>query len=44
MGRGAELGILVSSAQAIETAGRIRTLALDKTGTLTSGTMTVLER
>ena len=43
VGRGAELGILVSSAQAIETAGRIRTLALDKTGTLTSGTMTVLE-
>ena len=43
VGRGAELGILVSSAQAIETAGRIRTLALDKTGTLTSGTMTVLD-
>ena len=43
VGRGAELGILVSSAQAIETAGRIRTMALDKTGTLTSGTMTVLE-
>ena len=43
VGRGAELGVLVSSAQAIETAGRIRTLALDKTGTLTTGTMTVLE-
>jgi len=43
VGRGAELGILVSSAQAIETAGRIRTLALDKTGTLTTGTMTVLD-
>jgi Cu+-exporting ATPase len=43
VGRGAELGILVKSAQAIETAGRIRTLALDKTGTLTTGTMTVLE-
>jgi len=42
-GRGAELGILVKSAQAIETAGRIRTLALDKTGTLTTGTMTVLD-
>ena len=42
VGRGAELGILISSAQAIETAGRIRTLALDKTGTLTTGTMTVL--
>jgi Cu+-exporting ATPase len=43
VGRGAELGILVKSAQAIETAGRIRTLALDKTGTLTTGTMTVLD-
>jgi len=43
VGRGADLGILVRSAQAIETAGRIRTLALDKTGTLTTGTMTVLE-
>ncbi len=42
VGRGAALGILVSSAQAIETAGRIRTVALDKTGTLTTGTMTVL--
>jgi P-type Cu+ transporter len=43
VGRGAELGVLISSAQAIETAGRIRTLALDKTGTLTTGTMTVLD-
>ena len=43
VGRGAELGILVRSAQAIETAGRIRTVALDKTGTLTTGTMTVLD-
>ncbi len=43
VGRGAELGILVSSAQAIETAGRIRAVALDKTGTLTTGTMTVLD-
>jgi len=43
VGRGAELGVLVKSAQAIETAGRIRTLALDKTGTLTTGTMAVLD-
>jgi Cu+-exporting ATPase len=43
VGRGAELGVLVKSAQAIETAGRIRILAVDKTGTLTTGTMTVLE-
>jgi P-type Cu+ transporter len=43
VGRGAELGVLIRSAQALETAGRIRTLALDKTGTLTTGTMTVLD-
>jgi Cu+-exporting ATPase len=41
VGRGAELGILIRSAQAIETAGRIRVLALDKTGTVTTGTMTL---
>jgi P-type Cu+ transporter len=43
VGRGAELGILVKSAQALESAGRIRLLVLDKTGTLTTGTMTVQE-
>jgi P-type Cu+ transporter len=41
VGRGAELGILVKSAQALESAGRIRRLVLDKTGTLTTGSMTV---
>jgi len=41
VGRGAELGILVKSAQALESAGRIRCLALDKTGTLTTGSMSV---
>jgi P-type Cu+ transporter len=41
IGRGAELGILVSSAQALETAGRVRVVVLDKTGTLTTGTMTL---
>ena len=41
VGRGAELGILVKSAQALESAGRIRTVVLDKTGTLTTGVMTV---
>jgi Cu+-exporting ATPase len=41
VGRGAELGILVKSAQALESAGRIRTVVLDKTGTLTTGIMTV---
>ncbi len=43
VGRGAELGILVKSAQALEPARRIRTVVLDKTGTLTTGTMAVHE-
>jgi P-type Cu+ transporter len=43
VGRGAELGILVKSAQTLESAGRIRRLVLDKTGTLTTGIMTVQE-
>jgi P-type Cu+ transporter len=43
VGRGAELGILVKSAQALESAGRIRAVVLDKTGTLTTGVMTVQE-
>ena len=41
IGRGAELGVLVKSAQALETAGRVRVVVLDKTGTLTTGAMTV---
>jgi P-type Cu+ transporter len=41
VGRGAELGVLVKSARALEAAGKIRTVALDKTGTLTAGAMTV---
>ena len=41
VGRGAELGILVKSAQALELAGRVRIVVLDKTGTLTTGVMTV---
>ena len=41
VGRGAELGILVKSAQALESAGRIQVVVLDKTGTLTMGIMTV---
>lgn len=40
-GRGADLGILVKSAQALESAGRIRIVVMDKTGTLTTGKMTV---
>jgi Cu+-exporting ATPase len=36
-GRGAELGILVKEARALETAGQITTVILDKTGTITIG-------
>ena len=42
-GRGAELGILVKNAQALEAAGRISVVIMDKTGTLTTGKMTVHE-
>jgi Cu+-exporting ATPase len=41
VGRGAELGVLIKSAQALESAGRIQAVVLDKTGTLTTGVMTV---
>jgi len=41
VGRGAELGVLVKSARALEAAAMIRVVALDKTGTLTVGAMTV---
>ncbi|MFA5083618.1 MAG: heavy metal translocating P-type ATPase, partial [Hydrogenophilaceae bacterium] len=37
LGRGAQLGILVRAAEALERAERLDTLALDKTGTLTEG-------
>ncbi len=40
-GRGAQLGILVSGPQALERLRRIDTVVLDKTGTLTTGRMTV---
>ena len=41
-GRGAEIGVLVKSAEALETLGKVRTVALDKTGTLTKGEMKVI--
>lgn len=36
-GRGAELGILVKDGEALERAGDVQTVLLDKTGTLTAG-------
>ncbi|HEY5997286.1 MAG TPA: heavy metal translocating P-type ATPase, partial [Candidatus Deferrimicrobiaceae bacterium] len=42
-GKGAELGILVRSGAALETAHKVRTVVLDKTGTITRGKPT-LER
>jgi Cu+-exporting ATPase len=43
VGRGAGLGILISSARALEAARKIRVVVLDKTGTLTAGAMTVTD-
>jgi P-type Cu+ transporter len=42
LGRGAQLGILVRSAEALERAEKLSLLALDKTGTLTEGRMALL--
>ncbi len=36
-GRGAQLGVLIRNATALENAGRLKTLIIDKTGTLTEG-------
>ncbi len=40
-GKAAENGILIKSAEALETLGKATTIVLDKTGTLTSGCMSV---
>ena len=40
-GRGAELGVLIRSGEALERARGIRTVVLDKTGTVTAGRPTV---
>lgn len=42
LGRGAQLGILVRSAEALERAEKLSLLALDKTGTLTEGRMALV--
>ncbi|MFP5068929.1 heavy metal translocating P-type ATPase [Pseudonocardia nantongensis] len=42
-GRGAELGIFVKGYRALETTRAVDTVVLDKTGTLTTGTMTVAD-
>ena len=42
-GRGAQLGILIRGGEALERSRRIDTVVLDKTGTLTSGRMTLTD-
>ena len=42
-GRGAQLGILIRGPQVLEDTRRITTIVLDKTGTVTSGAMTVVD-
>jgi Cu+-exporting ATPase len=40
-GRGAQLGVLIRGPQILESTRRVNTIALDKTGTLTTGSMSV---
>jgi Cu+-exporting ATPase len=42
-GRGAQLGILIKGPEVLEASGRVDTIVLDKTGTVTTGTMTLLD-
>jgi Cu+-exporting ATPase len=42
-GRGAQLGILIRGPEVLESTRRIDTVVLDKTGTVTTGTMTLLD-
>ena len=43
IGKGAEQGILIKSAEALETAHRVDVVVLDKTGTVTEGRLSVVE-
>jgi P-type Cu+ transporter len=42
-GRGAQLGILIKGPEVLESTERVDTILLDKTGTVTTGTMTLVE-
>ncbi len=42
-GKGAEMGVLFKSSEALERAGRLNTVVLDKTGTITRGQPTVTD-
>ncbi|MCV7223584.1 heavy metal translocating P-type ATPase [Mycolicibacterium elephantis] len=42
-GRGAQLGILIKGPEVLESTRRIDTIVLDKTGTVTTGTMSLLD-
>ena len=42
-GRGAQLGILIKGPQVLESTRRVDTIVLDKTGTVTTGKMTLLQ-
>jgi Cu+-exporting ATPase len=42
-GRGAQLGILIKGPEVLESTRRVDTIVLDKTGTVTTGEMTLLE-
>jgi P-type Cu+ transporter len=42
-GKGAELGLLIKGGEALERAGKVDTVVLDKTGTVTSGSPVVVD-